>query len=412
MAQTEEKPIAFIESDEEISRVIGSFGAHSLDNCYQCGTCSVVCPITPADHPFPRKEMVWAQWGLKDKLLSDVDAWLCYQCNDCVTYCPTDARPGDVMASIRNYQISSYSFPRVFAKAAEQLKYIPFVFIIPALAVASLIGAAIMWPHDGNIVFPEESIEFGALIPEHFIDIATFALLGFIFALASVGFYKFWLNIQTFEASSTGPKVPFAKAVINTMIAILTHRAFKSCGTNWTRYYAHIAIFYGFIMLIMATTGAFVYTVVLDFFGVGWQDNSLALPLWDPVKIIGNAGGVFLLVGVTWAIYLRLTKREESGTSAYFDWFFIAVLYITAFTGFLIQGLRFADIREVAYSFYLVHLLFVYTLFAYFPFSKFAHVYYRTMALIYAEMIGRKQTEEDTPTPAAEPAPEQVPATS
>lgn len=391
---TSGQPIPFIDADEELSKVVGNFGAHSLDNCYQCGTCSVVCPLTPEEHAFPRKEMIWSQWGLKDKLLSDIDVWMCYRCNDCVTHCPTDSKPGDVMAGIRDYQITSYAFPRIFARAGESLKLLPFVFIIPALAVAALIGAAIMWPNGGGIEFPGGSIEFAHLIPEHFIDITTFALLGFIAALSSVGFYRFWRNIQTFQATSAEPKVPLPKAAATTLLGIFSHKAFKSCGTNWTGFYSHLGIFYGFLLLVMATTGAFVYTVVLDWIGIGWQDNRLSLPLWDPVKILGNAGGVFLLVAASWAIYNRLANKEGAGTSAYFDWFFVAVLYITTLTGFLLEALRFADTKAIAYSTYLVHLLFVYTLFAYFPYSKFAHIGYRTIALIYAEHIGRKQPEQ------------------
>ena len=57
--------------DLQFIRNLKEFGGDTLKSCYQCATCSVVCPISTDDNPFPRKEMIWAQWGMKDKLVTD-----------------------------------------------------------------------------------------------------------------------------------------------------------------------------------------------------------------------------------------------------------------------------------------------------------------------------------------------------
>jgi quinone-modifying oxidoreductase subunit QmoC len=59
------------------------------------------------------------------------------------------------------------------------------------------------------------------------------------------------------------------------------------------------------------------------------------------------------------------------------------VLGVTTLTGFFTQWLRLAGFK-VAYLVYFVHLLFIYFLLVYIPYSKFAHVVYRTVAMLHA----------------------------
>jgi quinone-modifying oxidoreductase subunit QmoC len=51
---------------------------------------------------------------------------------------------------------------------------------------------------------------------------------------------------------------------------------------------------------------------------------------------------------------------------------------------------RLAGWAGITYGIYFIHLLLIFSLFAYTPFSKLAHLVYRTVAMTYAEYTHRK----------------------
>ncbi|MDL2286541.1 4Fe-4S dicluster domain-containing protein, partial [Desulfococcaceae bacterium OttesenSCG-928-F15] len=114
-----------------INEVMG-LGGDTLKKCFQCATCSVACPISPEDKPFPRKEMIAASWGLKDKLVGSADIWLCHQCGDCTTMCPRGAAPGDVLGAIRSYAITEYAQPKFLGKMVNDKNQLLLLTAVPA----------------------------------------------------------------------------------------------------------------------------------------------------------------------------------------------------------------------------------------------------------------------------------------
>lgn len=365
-----------IEPDLNFIKEIKKQGGATLKKCFQCATCSVVCNLSPEDKPFPRKEMILAQWGQVDKLVGDPDLWLCYQCNDCTTRCPRGARPGDVLAAIRTYIYRHYSFPQFMGKAASSPWALPLLLIVPAIVIAGL-----MLAYTGaDFGFISGEIIFGKFIPHGWIEGLFISGNVLIFAFAFVGLWRFWNMLG--KNSPVPRQEGFVPSVIATFIGILSHRNFSKCETNKLRYFAHILVFFGFIGA-MATAGLALLAMILIHLDP-------PIPLSHPIKWLGNASGFAGVAGVGIMIVRRLLGKDKVGANGYADWLFLIMLLLVFATGLLSQFLRLAETPMPAYSIYFIHLLVVFFLLWYAPYSKFAHMFYRTLALVHARSIGRQ----------------------
>jgi quinone-modifying oxidoreductase subunit QmoC len=59
------------------------------------------------------------------------------------------------------------------------------------------------------------------------------------------------------------------------------------------------------------------------------------------------------------------------------------------FTGFVTEAMHYLRMVPHRHVAYFIHLVFVFSLLIYLPYSKFAHVFYRFTAMVFAERIGR-----------------------
>ncbi len=366
-------------------------GGESLKKCYQCATCSVVCNVTPDSKPFPRKEMMWAQWGLKDKLLDNPDVWLCHQCSDCTAYCPRGAKPGEVLQAVRKLTISHYSIPNFLGRAVGDQRFLIILFLVPVVILLTILGSLghlniseIPRGEDGGIVYSK-------FMPVPYIDTlfglaAAFAVFSFI-----MGVYRYWKAISRNEGIKGGD---ISKSLISTISEILLHKRFKKCDVTKARAKSHLYVFYGFVGLAITTTWAIAYLYGYEFFGITasslFHFGESPYPLYDPLKILGNLSALALIVGITLVVLNRLANKDKAGIGSYFDWLFITVVFVIAATGILTELTRLANIAVLAYPIYFIHLTFVFFLFAYAPFSKMAHMVYRTTAMVFARQTGRE----------------------
>lgn len=375
------------EPDLQFTKDLIAAGGTDLKKCYQCATCSVACRIAPDNNPYPRKEMIWSQWGLRDKLMNDPDIWLCHQCNDCSTQCPRGANPGDVLKAIRKMVVQENSRPAFLGKLVGEKAMFVLAIGIPIILVALLLyisgwgfpsGRVTYSAHhlppnkDGFIFTPALQIMFtGALI---------FALASLVMSLKA-----YWKSLNDNNPIPAGrqPKA-FVPSLVEALSEILPHSTFKDCEANNIRYTSHLLAFWGMIGLAITTA---IVAFNVDILGI--NPPSLNGPGTIPIKILGNVSAVAFVIGLVIMLMRRLTAASQAGGSSYFDWFFLYTILGTGFTGILTQFLRWSGSIDLTYMVYTVHLVFVMSLLLYLPFSKFAHIGYRTVAIAWSKSVGR-----------------------
>jgi quinone-modifying oxidoreductase subunit QmoC len=379
--------------DREFVEELIASGGGELKKCYQCATCSVVCDLAAESRPFPRKEMIWAQWGLKDRLVADPEVWLCHQCNDCSESCPRGARPGNVLAAVRQRAVKHYSVPSFLGRWVNNAKLQPMLLVITAALLA--LALAVKEPVEQAMSFGEPHGFYAEFFP-HWLLIAFFAFFTTLaFVAAVLGIVRFWRAMKDADAGRSPPTVGLLTAIIRTITSVFVHDKFGKCTSKPSRKTAHLTAFYGFMALYVVTIWAVLDLYVLPRFGVVAM---YPFDLMHPMKILANVGGVLLVFGCIKAIIDRVQKTDSSQTSTAFDWMFVWLLLLVGVTGFVIEALRFAidpaaesAMVTVAYAIYFVHLVLVFQLLVYLPYSKFAHLLYRTTAMVYVERTGRSR---------------------
>ncbi|MEW6743558.1 MAG: quinone-interacting membrane-bound oxidoreductase complex subunit QmoC [Planctomycetota bacterium] len=365
-----------IEPDLDFVKAIQESGGDTVKKCMQCANCSVACELSPESRPFPRKEMIMAQWGLKEELLSDPDIWLCFGCTDCSVNCPRGARPGDVLGAIRKETIKKYApFGMV-----QNLLAKPSTFPI-LLAIPIAIWAVIMFLVRGvEAETAGEAFRFAELFPLGVLEpvLGTMTLLGC--AIFAVGAWRYWSALLREHPAPAGAN--FLASVVGAVKDVFSHARFQKCEAGKPRAIGHMLMFYGFTLIFVG--GSAVGALVM------FTDTEPPLPFFSPLKIMLNVGAIGLVAGSLLLLRYRLTRPERQMKATWFDWFFMVALVGAGVTGVLTEFLREGlGWRDGGFVMYFIHLVCVFLLLGYAPWSKIAHLVYRTVALVHAHYTGR-----------------------
>ncbi len=386
-----------------VNRVVDE-GGEDLKKCFQCATCSVVCELAAGQpNPFPRKEMIWAQWGLKDRLMADPDVWQCHQCNDCSAKCPRGARPADVLASVRREAVQHFAAPQFLSRWVNRANLVPLLLLPVVLLLLAKFAQGPIWDSGQSVLQHLHHEGFYASLFPHWLLIGFYSsFLGLATIGALVGAIRFWGAMKSADnaAGRETVAVGVVASFFRVLKSVLIHDRFSKCTSQATRRTAHLGAFYGFLALFIVSVWAVIALYMINPMIPG-HDQDLIYPfvIWNPWKILANLGGIALVVGCVLAIRDRGSEREDVPSSTRFDLVFLWLLLIVGITGLLTEILRYVaepagvqGLVYAAYAVYFVHLVVVFDLLIYLPYSKFAHMLYRTVALVYSEHSGRSRT--------------------
>ncbi|MCL4538279.1 MAG: 4Fe-4S dicluster domain-containing protein [Bacteroidetes bacterium] len=364
---------------------LDKYGAGDLKKCFQCATCSSVCPLSTEENGFPRKQMLLAQWGLKDRLLEDPGPWLCFYCGDCSERCPRNGDPGETMMAMRRYLTSRYDWTGL-----SRLMYSSVYWEIGILAaVAAVIVMLFSIPSSFGFGLLSRSgpAPLANVMLEHFAPVGIVDLGDRIMAVV-LGVLLLINAGRMFAGLTKNDRIPLSLYITqlpNMIVQGVTQIRWKDCGSiagikNWLRH------------LFLVSGYGIMFTLVVVFLPWFQVDNSSIH--WT--SVLGYYATAVLLISTSWIVLDRLKKRTGMHRFSHFsDWLFPILLFFAALTGILLHIFRVNDLPMATYVMYTVHMAIVVPMLVVeVPFGKWGHLLYRPLA-IYVAAVKKKALESE-----------------
>ncbi|MEM3832524.1 MAG: 4Fe-4S dicluster domain-containing protein [Thermoprotei archaeon] len=328
--------------DRKLSNLIVAIGGSGIRECYQCGSCTAICPISENFSVSFRKTIKYAQLGLEKKMASDLTPWICYACGECSNSCPRDANPSALMMAFRRYLTIKYDWTGI-----SRILYLSKKAELTAIFLLALIVGLGMYLFHGPIITDEVALETFA--PFEFVLTAGLVIL-FILAVILIG------NIYRMYKFTVGNlKIPLSvklKELIKSLpIHFLTQKLFKYC-TDKKYWRTHLLIFYGILLIIIGYTALFVLFVIL----LHYTPTDATYLLTK--RIMGIALSITILYGTMTIIKDRIKKTKPLWKISHLtDWTFIILLVVVIASGFLTGIFRILDLPLATYITYTFHLM-------------------------------------------------------
>jgi len=348
------------------------YGAQDVIKCYHCGNCSAVCSHSDEVFVFPRRPMRFLQMGLQAKLERSIDPWLCYYCGQCSEQCPLGAEPGETMMSLRRWLISRYDITGISRRYFKSPKVELLAVILVALLTA--VGFLIYGFKYGDIHVYDGA---NAFLPASFIHSFDLWLAAAMFFLLAVNVIRMWYFIMSKAGGLHIPWWLYIKKFYLLPWQFFTQKRYSECESKMkTRIFmpwlVHLGLMLGYVIMLV---------LVMVFL-----HRLQAGPAIDwSVHAFGYLATVGLLIGTIYFATSRLKKKQvQYEKSQGSDWIFVGLLFFIVLTGVFQHIFHRLGLEMIANITYVVHLMCVVPWLLRMPFTKWAHLVYRPLAMYFA----------------------------
>ncbi len=367
--------------DPTLRHEILQFGGDDLNTCFNCGNCTAVCPLSRESTVFPRKIIRYLQLGMKDKVVESPEPWLCYYCGECSESCPRQASPGELMMATRRYLISQYDWTGLSKRLYLSKAWEFGALFVVALFVVGLFIVSGSFTAERMVTSHVSLNTFAPVEWVHYSDLALAAILSFLLLSNAYRMYRF---IGNGNNTSRIPLWLYFQELKTLILHGLTQIRWRECESS-TRWFKHF-------LLVTAYGTMFLLVVLL----LPWFQMDTSEFNW--VSLLGYYA-TFILLYVTGDMMIsRFRKKEEIHKFSHLsDWMFLILLFLTALTGIALHLFRLLDLPFPTYYMYVIHLaIAVPMLVVEVPFSKWAHLLYRPLAIYLLTVREKARTYVNT----------------
>jgi ferredoxin len=373
--------------DPDLLSEFKEYGAVGIEKCFNCGNCTAICSLGSDEHPIPRNLIRHVQVGLKDRIVSSTDAWQCYYCGECSDTCPKGAEPAETMMAARRWLTAQYDWTGLAHKF-----YTSTAWEIGSMVLLGALAVLLVLLFHGPVV--TDQVQLNTFAPVEIVHLADWILAGTLLFFVGTNVYSMYNAIMRRDSKVNPPLRLYITEAWHFIYNLVTQAQWKSCADDEkdlqkqkeknTSWFTHLLMVSGYGLML-----------VLVVFFLPWFQTDEIFPLYHPQRWLGYYATIVLIYGAGRALWGRVKQEVQLHRFSHLsDWIFPILLLIVSLTGIVQHAFRYLDMPLATYYTYVVHLAFVTPMLVLeVPFGKWAHLYYRPLAL-YFDRVKAKAIEE------------------